>query len=256
MAGPSAVDQQGLFLSDLRLLVKEDDLLVGIDGIKSNLYPDLNGVPTAFTALLGMRPFLREERAGPELRVGVHYMTGDMGGMHAYRQERHPYDTLISAGSGMVYFVDSVRSEWFMATHTRERFGADLSLVFRSGGRSRWTVHGGLGLGFGLSVNNSTRVYRGTDVFTTYPGGGGRAFESASRDDLVRNANGYWLAAMLPVGVSFRLSRHGHLLRHIELMLEGRPQLLATFGEDLGDRTYFGGQWLFGLRYQLRGMVR
>jgi hypothetical protein len=209
-------------------------------------------VSRAFSALVGIHPFQQGDQRGPELRLGVQYSGGTAGGLTYERDLSFPYDTLISPTTGQVFLVDSATQSRYSMEYGTERIGVDVSLIFRSGGRSRWSVYGGVGLGAGMVMNARTQISHRSSTSVNYPGSSWYSGE-IEREEVedFRNSNSAWFAAGGQFGLGFQLARQGDLLRRMDLFYEFRPEMLVTVGDDLGGTTRFGTQWLFGLRVRL-----
>ena len=253
MAGPSSVDVGELFLDDMKRLAPGSGLLdMDLSGHRSGSGNWFGLAPArAWAANLGLHPFRNDERRGPELRIGVQYAGGEVGSLHYDQNRDFRYDTLVSAGSGAVYFVDSTTWSRLSMAYPPERFGLDASLIFRSKESIRWTIYGGAGLGVGAMLNARTTLRHTTGWEIRYPGNSGNDRQEETVEERYRNADGGWFAAQAIFGVGFRLARRGDFLRRMDLFYEFRPQMLLTFGDDLGNAARFGNQWLFGLRVRL-----
>lgn len=253
MAGASWVDRMDFSLADMRTLANGSRLLeADLEGYAwARSWEDM--VPMqAFSAVVGFQPFRKGAGPGPELRLGVQYAGGRVGGLRYDREVHVPYDTLVSAVTGAQYIVDSVAWSRYSMDHRAERIGVDASLIFRTAGRSRWSLHGGVGLGFGAMVNARTSVEHALGSRVGHPD---TSWREDDRDTVVvedhRNAGASWFAAAANFGLGFRLARKGDFLRRMDLFGEFRPQMLVTVGDALGGTVRFGGQWMFGLRVRL-----
>jgi len=251
MGGGSRVDRRPLFISDFRRLAPGSTLLEHdfADHVRRRTWFPDNARVSALS--VGIRPFRSDERPGPELRLGVTHAGGSAGELHYERRVREPYDTLVSSG-GTRYTVDSVFGSDYDLLHRMDRIGLDASLVFRTKGRSRWSLHGGAGLGFGALFNARTEITHRTRSTVEYPNGSSSNTDRESlREEVFDNSGGAWVSVYAPLGVGFRLSRKGEFLRRIDLFLESRPQMLLVTGTDLGGTSLFGVQSLFGARVRL-----
>jgi len=252
-SGASSIDDRRLLSSDYRLLLTgtefvEEDLSAYR---QNNYFWAGNSGSRAVVLGLGIHPFMNNDRKGPELRMGVSYASVRAGRLGYERSERYTLDTLVSSSSGIVFFVDSTFTSRYDMGHNAERFGLDGSLIFRTGGRSRWSLHGGVGLALGARFNARTWVNKADEGVVNYPGMSGRYELIASRYEEVDNSGGMWVAFQAPIGVGFRLSRRSNLLGRMDLYLEGRPGMLVQGNKELGTVTSFGSQSLFGLRVRL-----
>lgn len=252
-SGASSIDDRQLLISDFRKLLagtefSEEDLAA----YRQNRYSwGGSGSSRAVVLGIGIHPFMNSERKGPELRMGFSYASVRAGGMSYERSERYRLDTLISSSTGIAFFVDSTFTSRYELGHNAERFGFDGSLIFRTSGRSRWSLHGGVGLAVGALVNARTWVNKVEEGVVNYPGTSWRYDLITSRYIQVDNSGGMWVAFQAPIGVGFRLSKRSNLLGRMDLYLEGRPGMLVQSTKELGTVTSFGSQSLFGLRFRL-----
>lgn len=252
-SGGSSIDDRQLLISDFRKLLvgtvfSEEDL----GAYRQNSYSwGGSGRSRAVVLGIGIHPFRNDERSGPELRMGFTYVGGTAGRLGYDRTERYVLDTLMSSSTGMVFLVDSTFTSRYDMGHDAERFGLDASLIFRSSGRSRWSVYGGVGLGVGARFNARTWVNKAEEGVVNYPGTSARFEMLATRYEQVDNSGGVWVAFHAPIGVGFRLSKRNNLLGRMDLYLEGRPGMLVQGSTELGTITSFGSQSLFGLRFRL-----
>ncbi len=252
LGGSSTAETMGLFLADMRTLAPGSELLLmdlGSHTQRVGFGVDRSAF-SAFSALAGFHPFRTEGARGPELRLGVQYGGGRVGNLAYDREEYFPYDTLLSPNSGVQYIVDSITYSELTMEHHAERVGVDASLIFRTGGRSRWSVYGGPALGLGAVFNAYTTIRHDSGSSIDYPGGGGSSV-SEQRTESYRNAGAMWFSAAVHFGFGFRMARYGDFLRRIDLFYEFRPQMLVTVGDDLGGTTRFGNQLHFGARVRL-----
>lgn len=251
MSGLSRMESRDLVISDLRRLAPDaamlDQDLAGFQQRSS-----WRSVPNtiALSLNVGTHPFRSADRRGPELRMGIQYASGVVGTLNYERNLRFPLDTLISPSTGAMFVVDSVHTTRYSFSHSAERIGVEGSLIFRTGGRSRWSVFGGAGLGFGVGLNARTELNHEERALVISPGNSRRE-SIASVEERHNNANGTWVAFQLPVGLSFQLARQGDFLRRMDLFIEERLGMLVQNSSELGGLTNFGAQTLFGLRVRI-----
>jgi hypothetical protein len=190
-------------------------------------------------------------RRGPELRLGLQFASGVVGTLDYERSLRFPLDTLVSPSTGTVFVIDSIHTTQYSFRHSSDRIGVEGSLIFRTGGRSRWSMYGGVGLGFGARVNASTTLTRTEQGSVNLPGGGSQFESVSSREERYTNSGGAWCTVQVPFGFGFQLARHGDFLRRMDLFIEGRLGTLVHGSAELGTITSFGAQTLFGLRVRI-----
>lgn len=251
--GASTVGNREMVMTDYRILMDgsafaQEDL----GTYRQNLYRGMIDRPTrAFVFGAGFHPFQGNAGKGPEMRLGFSYMSGGSSELELKRSERHPLDTLISASSGAVYFVDSISTSRYLLQHSSEHFGLDASLLFRSDQSARWSVFGGGGLGFGGRFNTNTTATLNSESSTNRLGNVGLVATGVLSVEQVDNSGGLWLMLYAPVGLGFRLAKENEFWNRMELYLEGRPGMMVQGTREFGTLTSFGSQFLFGLRVRL-----
>ncbi len=210
----------------------------------------------SFEISVGLHPCKRADRQGPELRLGVIYGGEVSQSAFLQRTTRTPYDTLTSSQTGEQVFVDSVHQSNYWIHRSAERFGLNLSMIWRTD--ARWSFFGGAGLAGGPAMNAGTSV-----THDTYEGidGPGSNYENGhyshggygNQDGLevFRNGTGWWLSMYTPIGLDFQIARRNAFWNRLHLYYEVRPQLIVQGSPELGSYTDFGIQSLFGARLKL-----
>jgi hypothetical protein len=252
MSGASRLEQRDLLISDFRSLAPDAEMLdQDFSGFRQSISWWSAPSSAAISAIVGLHPFRNEQNRGPELRMGLQFASGVVGTLDYERSLRFPLDTLTSPSTGAVFVVDSIHTTQYSFVHRADRIGAEGSLIFRTGGRSRWSVYGGVGLGFGARVNATTSLTRTERGSVSFPGGGSQFDNGSSREERYANSGGAWFTAQVPFGFGFQLARHGDFLRRMDLFIEGRLGTLVQGSDELGTITTFGAQTLFGLRVRI-----
>lgn len=248
-AGTSALYEQ-----DIALITPGSTLLAG--GLADHDYSDntYENAAGMFDAGIGIHPFRKADRLGPELRIGFLYGGRSSVGGYFQRTTRTPFDTLTSSQTGEVFYVDSVHRSTYAVDYSAERFGLNASMIWRTKGR--WSVYGGVGLAGGLLMNARTDVHRSIydnvdgpaysqgDGFYSSPFANGGA-------ESYRNGTGWWVSVNTPVGLDFQIARHSPFWSRTHLFFELRPQLVFQGTPELGTGTSFGLQTVFGVRFTL-----
>ncbi len=243
-----------LFSNDIRLLAPGSRLL-DRDLSDHKFTNDRYEVGTgSFEASIGLRPFRRADKMGPELRVGVIYAGLVDQSAALRRTTRMSYDTLTSSQTGVQTFVDSVFRDNIRLRHSAERIGVSASLIWRTQGR--WSLYGGVGVAGGPTLNARSEVRsdetRSTEIRDFTQGEVyGSDFNASDDVELFRNGNGWWLATYLPIGLDFQLARTGTFFSRLHLFYEIRPQMVFQGSPELGSNSAFGMQTVFGLRLRL-----
>lgn len=245
---------EALFRQDVALLTPGSALLAG--GLPDHDYdsdPYLEEGAGLFEAGIGLLPFRKADRNGPELRLGFLYAGRNQLSGYFSRTTRTPYDTLTSSQTGEVYYIDSVHRSTYAVEYSAERFGLNASLTWRTNGR--WSIYGGVGLAGGLLMNARTDVYRSifdsVDGPSPGPGDGFYGRYNSGASESFRNGSGWWVSLYAPIGLDFRIARKGELWGRLYLYTELRPQLVFQGMPELGTGTSFGIQNILGLRFAL-----
>jgi hypothetical protein len=252
MFGASRLEQRDLLITDFRGLAPGAEMLEqDFTGFTQSVSYWSAPSVVAVSAIAGVHPFRNGTNRGPELRMGLQFASGVVGTLDYERSLRYPLDTLTSSSTGAVFVIDSIHTTQYSFRHSSDRIGAEGSLIFRTGGRSRWSVYGGLGLGFGARMNAVTTLTWSERGSVNFPNGGSQFQEVSSKEERYTNSGGAWFTMQVPFGFGFQLARHGDFLRRMDLFIEGRLGTLVHGTKELGTITSFGAQTLFGLRVRI-----
>ncbi len=248
--GPNSIDQPVLLRSDVLQLIRLDPESV------ADYAMDLRDGPEetySFAISIGLLPFRKEDRGGPELRVG--FMNAGWNERQATlrRTLRTPYDTLVSAATGEQFLVDSVHGSTYHISTKAERIGLDASLVWST--KARWSVYGGIGIMGGPCINARTSMrlehYEGViaagghNVY--FPQGGKRE----SVNETIKGDTGWWVSAYVPLGIDFTLAREHPFWKQMHLYYEMRAQLVIQGSPELDNTVGTGMLANFGIRMTL-----
>ncbi len=178
-----------------------------------------------FSQAIGIDLKGRGNNASPLLRLGIIFSGGTALAENLNLNERFPYDTLVSAQTGQVFYRDSTFSETVDMTYTSQQLMLDAALIWRTNSEARWSLYGGVGLSAGVSYNNVTRIV--TSQYSDIPSPG---FYNPSDDDIqrrpegetIKNDPGFMAHAYLPIGVDFRLGNKPFWQR-LHVLYELRP---------------------------------
>lgn len=197
----------------------------------------------------------REGRYAKLLRMGVVH-AGHGGSRSTWsRSAVGRYDTLTSAVTGQVIFVDTVWSERYEATYTQERLGLEASFVLRKRTPSRWDWQVGAGVMAGVAMNGTAEVWRteerrlGSYLGSGYSGSVNQ--HGVTEREELRIDGGAWAAAYGLLGFGFQLGREHPFWSGLQLRYETRPSLLLAGIPGARAATMTGGQHLFALVLKL-----
>lgn len=251
MFGTDRTSQQPMVLNDVFRLTSLDRESLADHTLTS--YDDEWSQSFSFGMSIGLQPFHSEERDGPELRLGFIYAGWNEGFATLHHITRTPYDTLVSTVTGAQYPVDSVHGSTYFINHRSERIGVDASLVWSTKGR--WRLFGGVGLMGGPTFNANTKVEKNeyeavADAsyrYERYAMGGA----PISERETFKDGTGWWVAANVPLGIAFTLSKENPFWKQLQLYYEVRPQLLFQGSPEQANTTSTGVLSLLGMRLSL-----
>jgi len=188
----------------------------------------------AFTGMVGFRLANHDRSAyhsNPVFRAGIGYYAQTLMTNQLYRKQTKPWDTIYSAQTGLLNYVDSVIIENYQMKYRAEQIRLDISVIFTTSPAERWSVYSGVGVIAGLSFNSYTEVYydkhktvephqaNGTYIYTTSPP------VSHDKTERFTNRNGYVYSLYIPLGIDFRIGKRIDFLRQIHLVYEARAGL-------------------------------
>lgn len=224
-------------LSDFRPLAPQSVLL-------SNNMTDFTGSMgfsltsnTTSSVMLGLQFSDKQKtiyKANPLLRIGISHFSGTTltGGLR--KEDRKPYDTLMSIQTGQITYVDSITVRSYGMNYSWEQLRLDGSLIFRTNPSSRWSLFTGMGITAGLSLNAHTDIYYSTSGRTeTYYGNETNSFRSYSgsgntKTERHRNKNNFAASIFIPMGFDFRIGRNSEFWKRVHLFYELRPGINIT----------------------------
>lgn len=205
-----------------------------------------------FSASIGLLPFRKAFRRGPELRLGVMATSELSLSAHYEHQTRVPYDTVVSVGSGEVFVMDSSFRQTYAIRHAYQLAGLHASLIWRTS--TRFALYGGFGAGVGLIHGANTEVEYRESASLQKPGYWMVADPSLlapTEQEYFNNGSGIWLQGSLPFGVDYQLHRTQEPWTRLRLYLEVIPTFIWADRPGLGSTYGSGLQQQFGLRISL-----
>jgi hypothetical protein len=255
--------QPGLFsqantiseLSEFKTLAPQSTLL------KGNLsdYNQSGGfnysVNSILTVMLGFKFSDKQKtryKPNPLLRLGISYFSGTSltGGL--YKETRKPYDTLISAQTGQITYIDSVIKRTIGMYYISQQLRLDGSFIYRTNPEARWSLFAGIGITAGLSINaNTTIYYNKYDILQTRSSNDNlnstNAYSNSNngKTESFRNKTNLGFSAYIPAGVDFRIGKKREFWKRTHLYYELRPGINTTFIPEL--RTTTGGSFQQGI---------
>ena len=212
---------------------------------------------TLFAASLGLK-FADKQRStykkNPQLRCGIAYAnTGIVGGGY-FKEERKPYDTLVSSQSGQATYIDSITTKNVNVNYTSEQLRLDASLIFRTNEEKRWSLYTGIGVSAGWAINAYTNVSYFT-IRRTQETNSSNSYSDMGKTDYVsehfQNKSGGGFSTYIPLGVDFRIGKKREFWQHLHLYYEIKPSMNAAIVPELKTFINAGVQEGLGIRYTL-----
>jgi hypothetical protein len=196
------------------------------------------------------------------LRLGVsHYTHSNLMSRSGLREERFPYDTLVSTQTGTQYFTDSVHYEQYRLGYGNRQLRVDGNLLFRLHPEKRWVLQGGIGMSLGYSYSSTCELeyhsWEETGVgFVNYGpswhSGTDRPFgEQQTEREVFENSNVFGGGIYVPLGLDFRVGKRRDFWKPIHFYFESRPGIEFNAIPGKGLQVSVGSYAGFGLRVDL-----
>ena len=223
-----------------------------------------------FSMLMGLR-FGNKEKSGyknnPILRLGFTYMNNGSLASGYYQSTSKRYDTLYSYQTGTETYVDSISNRNYNVSYSSEQIRLDLSLIYRTDGKARWSFYSGIGANFGVSLNAYTNIsysnytaiesdnqyYYPTSSASYYPFsynfyGNPYPTDGTTQTETFKNKNNTAFSAYIPLAVDFRLGKKRTFWKRTHLFVEFRPGINSVSIPEIGTYTSAFFQTNFGFK--------
>jgi hypothetical protein len=249
-------------ITDFRTLAPESILL-------NKTIPDFNysfyfPSNAAYSALLGLQfrgknnhheanNGKKSTNMSTQLRLGVSYSSALNFIGYSSKEDRKTFDTLTSAQTGEMYFVDSITSNSYSAVYSSNQLQFDGSFIIRTNPQKRWSVYSGIGFlaGFSLVANTSV-YYTNSQSIESY---NVESYLSKSyhvsfhvESEKHSNKTSSSLSAYIPIGIDFRIGKTNEFWKKIHLFYEAKPCINRTSIPELRTITNLGLFHGIGLR--------
>lgn len=243
----SGTSDRPLLFSDMARLAPGSQLLPLAAGMNNYGTGQYFNYGNTIALEVGLFPFRKEERTGPELRLGVLSMGETNLNDFYQRHTRTPIDTLVSPTTGHTLILDSVFYQSVSVQHAYQRLGVSGALHWSTKGR--WALSAGIGVSAGILFNSRTTISYSEgssgNYWSPYPNN----YDQNSRIEHFTNGSGWWAGIHAPLGVSFALGREDPLLSRIRLGYEVNWHLMHEQHAALGSNIRTFSRHMLGLRY-------
>ncbi len=213
---------------------------------------------TMLSVMLGLQFSDKQKtryKPNPLLRLGFSYFSATNVTAGLYKETRKPYDTLTSAQTGQVTYIDSVTTRSYNMNYASQQLRLDGSLIFRTNPESRWSLFAGIGITAGLSINaNTTISYSKYDISQiryadeTPPSSSSYYNSNNGKTENYRNKTNFGFSAYIPAGVDFRIGKKREFWKRTHLYYELRPGINTIAIPELRAITGASFQQGIGLR--------
>lgn len=216
-----------------------------------------NSVISLIAGLKFNRPQNTNTKARPQLRIGLTYLSRTSIRGSLYQRDNVPYDTLFSANTGNIIYVDSVIINSYSMSYTSEQLRLDLSLIYRTDPTSRWSFFYGAGLMGGYSLSAQTEIYYNNYGWSEarlpfgsgYTSGSFTTYDDTNSREVFKNQREYGFSAFIPLGIDFRIGNKSKILSQMHLFYEFRLGIDFQAIPSLGNYIMPFNQNAIGLRY-------
>jgi hypothetical protein len=210
---------------------------------------------TAFSAMIGIKFRNNKQTAyksNPLLRLGISYFSGTNLSTSLSKNDYKTFDTLTSTKTGQTVYNDSLTSQKYNMQYAAEQLRFDVSLIFRTNTKARWSLYGGVGISSGFSFNAITNITYTKNFSTTlFPNGSNNKVPNSNREEQTeefKNKSTFVFSSYLPIGIDFRLGRKKDFWKKLHLYYEARPYISFNSVPELSTLVRAGLQSSFGLR--------
>lgn len=190
-------------------------------------------------------------KANPLLRLGISYYSGNNLTASYNKEDRIPYDTLTSAHSGDVYYIDSVTTQYYNMDYYAKQIRFDGSLIFRTKSDSRCSLYAGIGISAGLCINTHTIISYSKLTSTGTEDGsfsGNYDYSDSDKTENYINQPGFGASAYIPMGIDFRLGKKNEFWKQLHFFYETRPGINIMAIPELRTLANISAQHGIGLR--------
>lgn len=188
------------------------------------------------------------------LRVGFQAGSFAYGVASTSNESAARVDTLSSNAGGDPVFVDSIRQRSTDVAKAADLLSFDISLIYQTNQEKQFSLYGGGGINFGISLNSYTQVVTRDNSY--YELSGKYEDESFSFSNFNQERTMYdndvtvMANFFLPIGAKMRLGNHNEFLKRFHVFLEYRPSIFIMHAPEIGTSANFVNQFGAGLSMQ------
>lgn len=197
--------------------------------------------------------FQKADRPGrPTFRIALNIGSGKSIEGSYRRNASYIVDTFISTSTGERIYEDSTLSESYRFNFFTRIISFDMSILWRTQNKNKFTLFGGIGFSAGLSDISKTEISHRFYSYRRAPFGQSNMLNSYHHLEEVETYNNKTqtqYVAYIPFGIDYHLSKKSDFWKQIHLFYEGRirieyydiPELYTNtrfaFGSNIGVRV-------------------
>jgi hypothetical protein len=201
-------------------------------------------------------------RGNPFFRVGLSYSNSDYHFFNSFtKSDVFAADSLTVShgGQNQTYAIDSINLMTYSFGMQTKAIRLKADIMWRTDLGKRFRFYGGLGVAFGVSLQNEILMgymqggyffYRANPDITgivnalpnTYT-----AYKSTSYGNRFKSATIFDFSLTVPIGLEFQLGKKG-IFQHANLFYEYTPTILMMKTKGVGMKYRLGSQTALGLR--------
>ena len=176
--------------------------------------------------------------SSPEFRIGFTYSSNTIFTANYQKEESKRIDTLTSNQTGNTIYYDSITRKNYSMYASSDQLMLDVSVLFRTNPKARWSLYGGIGVNAGSSINAFSHInyfeYSSNQFSSSYTNisgnnvSGQNSLGDKQKNESIKMENQIATGIYLPFGIDFRLGDKREFFKRIHGFIELRPYLNST----------------------------
>lgn len=166
-------------------------------------------------------------------RIGLNHTSHTPLSLAYYRSETGPYDRLVSANTGKVYFIDSTRYSSYNFTYNSNITTLDLGIQLNTNYDKRWSYFGGLSVNLGVMSGAASyskfvqTTYRNRDNYFDSDLYYHDSQERESNFEFFNREKAMVIGVSVPIGIQFRIAKTNRFLNRLRLSAAFTPSYVG-----------------------------
>lgn len=199
--------------------------------------------------------FQKADRPGrPTFRIALNIGSGKSIEGNYHRNASYVVDTFISTSTGERIYEDSTIYENYRFNFFSRIISFDMSVLWRTQNKNKFTLFGGIGFSAGLSDISKTKISHRFYSYRRAPFGQynmQKSYYHLEEVETYDNKTQTQYVAYIPFGIDYRLSKKSDFWKQIHLFYEGRIRIEYYEIPELYTNTQFAFGSNIGVRVKL-----